>query len=98
MRNGSYVKAALKEWDLKVDTDDPLENWAIEYLRWELPEAIEIMDERIRRVSAQITESWTEEETCRRYVGRATYEACVPVIKTLFESAAMSAEEIYDQQ
>ena len=98
MRNGSYVKADLKEWYLKVDTDAPLENWAIEYLRWELPEAIEIMDERIRRVSAQIRESWTEEETCRRYVGRATYEACVPVIKTLFESAAMSAEEIYDQQ
>ena len=97
MKTGSYVRAALKEWYLKVDIDDPLEDWAIEYLRWEIPEAIEIMDERIRRVSAQIRQSWTEEETCRRYVGRTDYEAAVPVIKTLFESSAMSAEEIYDQ-
>ncbi len=97
MRIGSYVKASLKQWYLTSDVDDPLEDWAIEHLRWELPEAIEIMDERIRRVSTQIKESWTLEEACRRYVGRTDYEASVPIIKTLFENSSMSAEEFYDQ-
>ena len=42
--------------------------------------AFEIMDERIKRVSKLIQESWTDKQRDDRFTGKAEFPAAVPVV------------------
>lgn len=76
-------KQSAKEWYLKADqVPRPEEDWAAEMLRFNNPRAIEIMDERIRRVSAQIKESWSDSERKKRFVGNIEDYAKTRVVIT----------------
>lgn len=72
-----------KEWYLKADEAfRPEEDWATEMLRFNDKRAEEIMEERIRRVSTQIKESWSDEERAKRYVGNIERYASVRTVIT----------------
>tara|TARA_Y100001938_G_C8093220_1_gene436418 strand:- start:1911 stop:2180 length:270 start_codon:yes stop_codon:yes gene_type:complete len=51
--------------------------------------AFEIMNERIRRVSRLIQESWTDKQRDDRFTGDSYYESKVPVIETLVTGATI---------
>ena len=51
--------------------------------------AFGIMNERIRRVSRLIQESWTDKQRDDRFTGDSYYEARVPVIETLVTGATI---------
>lgn len=83
-------------WYIKVDVVSDEEKWALDVLHTGGQEAIDILDERIRRVTKTIQMTWTSKEAEKRFVGRAHPPACVPVIGYLgSEAEATSFMEEY---
>lgn len=80
-------------WYIKVDVISDEEKWALDVLHTGGQEAIDILDERIRRVTKTIQMTWTSKEAEKRFVGRAHPRACVPVIGHLGEAEETSFTE-----
>jgi hypothetical protein len=70
-------------WYIKIDVVSDKERWALDVLHTGGQEAIDILDERIRRVTKAIQMTWTCKEAEKRFVGRARPPVYVPVVEYL---------------
>jgi len=74
-------------WYVKSNHCSAEEQWALEVLHLGGQEAIDILDERIRRLTKCIQMTWTESEAEKRFVGRARTPAYIPTARCYIDSS-----------